>query len=104
MTCLAKRHGTLYAYRKHRCRCPEARAAKAAESRRRQWIPRKPDPIAVELACQGEPVHLTPAERRQAVQHLTQQGRSQRWIAEQLRIARRTVVRHRKPATSYEAA
>ncbi len=100
MTCTATRHGTtVHAYKKG-CRCPAAKAAKAAEDRR--WPSRRPplgghiDPVAVARACLGDrTIRLTPAERTAAVEHLTAKGRSRAWIAVQLGIAERTVARHR---------
>ncbi len=102
-TCPAKIHNTLWAYRKHRCRCPAARAAKAAEHQRRRHRTAPPprttptvDPVAVARACLGDrTIRLIPAEREQAIQALTAKGRSARWIAVQLGCATRTVVRHR---------
>lgn len=106
-TCTAGIHGTLYAYRAHRCRCPAARGAKAAEHQRalQRHGPRPQssqsaaadvDPVAVARACLGDrTIRLTPAERAAAVQRLTAKGRSRAWIAAQLGIHRRTVARHR---------
>ncbi len=102
MTCTATRHGTtVHYYKKWGCRCPAARAAKAAEAQR--WPRPKParqpepvDPVAVARACLGDrTIHLTPTERGAAIARLTAKGRSQAWIADQLGISRRTVVRHR---------
>lgn len=101
-TCTAQRHGgTVHFYKKHGCRCPAARAAKAAESQR--WPRPKPepqppivDPVAVARACLGDrTIRLTPGERATAIGRLTDRGRSQRWIADQLGIHTRTVARHR---------
>ncbi len=98
MTCTAPLHNTLHAYKKWRCRCPKARAAKAAADRR--WPSRPParhiDPVAVARACLGDrSIHLTPTERGAAIRRLTAKGRSQAWIADQLGISTRTVARHR---------
>lgn len=104
-TCTATRHGTTYhAYRQHGCRCPAAVDHMRAEWRRQKNPNRQPrwanghdiDTVAVHRATGGDRrIHLTAAERGAAIHHLTRQRRSQRWIAEQLGISRRTVVRHR---------
>lgn len=104
-TCTATRHGTTYhAYRQHRCRCPAAIADMRTEWRRqkdpnrqRRWTNGADvDNIAVARATHGDrSIRLTAAERAAAVHRLTNQRRSQRWIADQLGISTRTVVRHR---------
>ena len=105
-TCTATRHaGTAYAYR-HGCRCPAAKAAKAAEHRRWPRTTKTVDVVAVNRACLGDRhVRLSPAERAVAVHHLTAKGRSRRWIADQLGISPRTVARHRaNPRTATSAS
>ena len=42
------------------------------------------DPIAVDLACAGEPVHLTPAERQAVAARLTAAGLLPTQIARRL--------------------
>lgn len=102
MTCKATRHGdTIHYYKDHGCRCPGARAAKAAESRRWPRPPkdRSPDQAAIARACLGDrTIRLTAVERGEAIRRLTARGHSQAWIAEHLGISRRTVVRHRSVA------
>lgn len=111
--CQAALHGTKWAYERHRCRCPETVAMmrerqRQKESRRKQqrrpvshlsW-PRYitdpiPDPIAVELACQGDEIRVSVAERVEAVRRLTASGRSGNAIADVLHVDRRTVCRYR---------
>jgi predicted transcriptional regulator len=53
------------------------------------------DQVAVELACAGERVRLSVAERRAAVAHLHDAGYSDPAIAERLRLTARTVLRIR---------
>ena len=53
------------------------------------------DDVAVERAMSGQPVPLTPAERREAVARLTRRGLSARRIAELLHTTSRTIVRVR---------
>ncbi len=96
-TCTATRHGATGHYYKTGCPRPEARAAKAAE--RRRWPQpskaRGVDPVAIYRACLGDQtIHLGPAERQAAIIHLAAKGRPHQWIADQLGISRRTVVRH----------
>lgn len=98
-------HGdTKRAYRAG-CRCPEAVEAVRTNWRRRRargFLLRGPksrdpivDEIAVERACNGDPVTLTVAERAEAVRLMTAKGMTARQIAERLRMAERTVVRYR---------
>jgi hypothetical protein len=54
-----------------------------------------PDPIAVELACRGDEVGVSVAERAEAVRRLTASKRSGNTIAERLHVTRRTVCRYR---------
>jgi hypothetical protein len=54
------------------------------------------DQVAVDLACAGEGVRLSVAERRAAVTILNGRGHSDSVIAERLRIADRTVLRIRQ--------
>lgn len=117
MTCQARRHGTIYTYQRYGCRCPSA-----VEAMRRNWR-RQPSrsyqptgrssgwskgdhfsPIAVDLARVGVGgEELTTAERAAAIRLLTDHGRSQAWIAEQLGVSRRTVARHRRQSDSKAA-
>ena len=53
------------------------------------------DMVAVELACAGERVRLSVAERRAAVAHLHDGGYSDPAIAERLRVTTKTVLRIR---------
>lgn len=53
------------------------------------------DPVAVDLACAGERVRLSAAERRAAVTQLQKQGLADSAIAERLNLAARTVLRIR---------
>lgn len=53
------------------------------------------DEIAVERACNGDPVRLTVHERARVVGILTARGLSANAIAERLRLARRSVQRYR---------
>lgn len=53
------------------------------------------DDVAVERAMNGQPVRLTPTERREAVARLTRRGLSARRIAELLHTTSRTIVRVR---------
>lgn len=62
------------------------------------------DEIAVQRAMRGQPVRLTPAERREAVHRLTRAGLSAAQIAARLRVAQRSVVRHRAASTTTEVA
>ena len=106
--CRARKHGTLSAYNRHRCRCPDARAAANAHSRRMrakwQHTSLRPptvyeqhdvDDVAVTRACGGEVVPLTVQERTMAVRELAQAGLSTAQIAQRLHVTRRTVGRHR---------
>ncbi len=54
------------------------------------------DPVAVDLACAGESVRLSVAERRAAVAQMSAAGFADGVIAERLRLIIRTVVRIRK--------
>lgn len=54
------------------------------------------DEVAIELACSGEGVRLSAAERRSAVTILNGRGLSDRAIAERLRVTDRTVLRIRQ--------
>lgn len=104
MTCTARRHGTVYAYRLG-CRCAEAVERNRAKNRRQHppgiliQAPRDRsqyvDEIAVERACLGERVGLTVRERAVAVARLTREGLSARAISARLGMAARTVVRYR---------
>lgn len=113
-TCQAAWHGTVSAYRRARCRCPEVvatiqqyRAVENARNRARrrgQYVPRPQsrdphvDEIAVERAMAGDEVALTIRERAVAVQRLSQLGLSSRQIADRLRLSDRTVQRYRARA------
>jgi hypothetical protein len=52
------------------------------------------DPVAVERACNGEPVPLTRAERITAILGLHERGVSHREIARRLHLPDRSVLRH----------
>jgi transcriptional regulator with XRE-family HTH domain/transposase-like protein len=54
-----------------------------------------PDPVAVQRACDGDKVTLTPAERDQVVAQLGDAGRSANAIADQLGLSHRHVQRIR---------
>lgn len=56
---------------------------------------RELDEVAVERLLAGDLVTSTKAERMEAVRALTARGRSASWIAQQLRIAERSVTRLR---------
>jgi DNA-binding NarL/FixJ family response regulator len=56
--------------------------------------------MAVERLVIGQPVHATPAERRQAVAYLTRRKLSNRAIAERIGCSKRTVERHRAKLAS----
>jgi DNA-binding NarL/FixJ family response regulator len=109
-TCIAIQHGTYNAYRRHRCRCPDAVTAARARWRarppRRRPPPPEPyiDPIAVERACAGDPVRLTTDERRTAIAHMHQRGVQVRTIARRLQISERTVHRHLAAGIRTQAA
>lgn len=98
--CTGTRHGTVNAYRRHSCRCPDTidltRAYWRNRTRRRAQT-RTPyvDPIAVERACAGDRVRLTRAERRTAVATLHGRGLTARTISTRLGITPRSVQRHR---------
>jgi len=100
--CPATLHGTIWAYRKHGCRCPDAVTAMRnmwADRRNRNRVPPRSlqvDDIAVERACFGDPVSLTYAERAEAVRKLTRQGQSAQAISARIRLSRRTVQRYRQ--------
>ena len=64
------------------------------------WV----DDVAIQRAINGQRTRLTPAETRQAVHTLTNQGKSIRWIATQLGITTRTVQRHRAALNIQENA
>jgi len=51
------------------------------------------DEIAVERACKGEPIHLTRAERRAAMDKLVRRGMPARQIAAMFGVSDRTVRR-----------
>ena len=75
---------------------PKARPSTGAYADRK----RAPvDEVAVQRALHGDPVHLRPAERAEAVRRLTAAGHSAADIAERLRTTTRTVVRHRTTPT-----
>lgn len=57
------------------------------------------DEIAVQRAVHGDPVHLRPAERAEAVRRLTAAGHSAADIAARLHTTTRTVVRNRTTPT-----
>jgi DNA-binding NarL/FixJ family response regulator len=103
--CPAKTHGTVRAYSRHGCRCPDARAANTAACHRYQANVRlidgvivnhrcPVDPIAIELACSGQPRPLGVNDRQAAIRTLRQRGHSARNIARTLGISMRTVQRH----------
>lgn len=58
------------------------------------------DEVAVELACGGVPVVLTPVERAVVVGVLTARGESAEQIAERLRVSTQSVLRARTAARS----
>jgi DNA-binding NarL/FixJ family response regulator len=116
VTCPALLHGSIYAYVRYGCRCPDAvdtiRAAWRQNSRRhapgkgRQGRRRKGfDPVAVERACGGDrQLPLSTAELTAAVAKLTRLGNSAEQIAVRLGVTSRTVQRHRGRVHSvYEA-
>lgn len=102
--CTAVRHCTLTAYRRWRCRCPEAVSAARATFVSRRVHGRgghsrirrtEVDPIAVERAIGGDPVRLSCPERSEAIARLTAAGLSANQIAERLGVASRSVTRYR---------
>ena len=92
--CGAAAHDTVWAYNRHRCRCPEAVAAKdrhrSPRSRRQHTV----DPGRVQAAVRGERVRLTIHERRAAIAALADQPTMH--VARTLQLARSTVYLHRK--------
>ena len=102
--CAAPEHGTVFAYLRRRCRCPEARVAMrpiwASYRRRRAKSPKHwhnhqdVDEAAVYRAVRGERMPLGAAERRLAVAALDGQL-SAAEIAARIGCSARTVVRHR---------
>ena len=107
MACTATKHGSVTAYREYRCRCPEVYDVMRPRWRRhhktrsaRRYADRAAngpviDEIAVERACDGDPVHLTPAERAKAVALLDAKHVPTPEIARRLRVTQRTVQRRR---------
>ena len=114
--CTAGQHGTEWAVRKYRCRCPEAVAARRDRDQRRRRIRRQsdprgryanryghqgrtsppPDPVAVERAAAGDrPVVLSKAERDAAIDLLDRLGLPAREVAARLGMTIRTVQRRR---------
>jgi DNA-binding NarL/FixJ family response regulator len=103
--CPGRCHGTVNAYKRGRCRCPDARAlVRAYERRYRSWPKgdlarsRKHhdvDEQVVYLAARGEPLPLGTTERRIAVAALTAAGKSTFQIALTLGCTARTVCRAR---------
>lgn len=98
MSCEATKHGTTYAYKVYRCRCPEVvEYMRSRYAARREGVePRLPDEAAIERALRGDRVRLTPAERRIVVGKLTARGMPAGEIARHVGATRRTVTRHRK--------
>ncbi len=106
--CPAPSHGTQYAYKIHRCRCPESLAAmrkywRSVSARRPRGsgrhAPRVRDPevdeVAVERAMHGDRVQLTVRERGLVVERLTAAGMSAVQIGLRLGMTSRAVVRYR---------
>lgn len=95
--CEAKKHGTTYAYKVYRCRCPEiVQYMRDLNTLRREMAPpRVPDEMAIARALDGYRVRLTWKERRIVVAEMTRRGMTARAIAEQLGVTARTVARHR---------
>lgn len=61
------------------------------------------DEVAVQRAMRGDPVHLRPVERAEAIRRLTGQGLSASEIAERLNTTPRSVTRHRSADTRRSA-
>lgn len=105
--CAARLHGSVHAYQKYGCRCPEgieaARAAwRRSASRRRCELRARAigctdyDEIAVVRAVAGDmSIKLTVPELAEAIARLDRRGMSARAVAWQLGVTPRTVVRHR---------
>ncbi len=113
--CTATVHNpTPWTYKHYRCRCPETVAAMRRAWHRTQVrgqshrLNRSRDPhideIAVERVMRGDWVPLTPAERREVALRLTAQGWPAGRIAQQLRVAQRSVVRYRMSTVCPPAA
>jgi hypothetical protein len=106
-TCTASWHGTAHAYRKRRCRCPQAiaafrkegrhKAARRCRSQRRTSLHRTGyDEIAVVRAVAGDmSVRLTTPELNEAIDRLDRHGRTAEQVARLLGITSRTVTRRR---------
>ena len=110
-SCMAKRHGTVTAYRQAGCRCPEVvekikryrriESARVKAQRQGLYRPKRQsrdlhvDEIAVERATHGDKVELTIRERALAVRKLTKRGMWASQIAVLLGISVRTVTRYR---------
>lgn len=112
MSCQAPHHGTKYAYKRYKCRCPGAvaaiRADRATTRARRPhgattWRGhRDVDAAAVYLAIRGEPLasggrpRLGITERRIAIQELTRKGYSIVQICDRLGVSHHTVSNARR--------
>lgn len=111
MNCPAPMHDTLWAYTKHRCRCP---AAVEANTRRHREVNAKRTPIIgtrqpgrgrvanprldmsrVREAVAGQQVELTSRELAAALDLYDRDGRSAAEVARRLGCTTRTVTRHR---------
>lgn len=93
------KHGaTSTCYRNHGCRCAACKATNAEVWRAwragESWPPR--DPYAVDLAIDGERVHLSVEQRAEAVQRLWGRHWSDSAIADRLGVHPRTVLRIRQ--------
>lgn len=115
--CPARLHGTRWAYDRHGCRCPDAKATKRrpqVHGTGRHPVGRRnavadPENVAAALyrIHQGDPAPILNAPECRAVVHaLTRMGWSARDIAVTLGLAQRSVVRHRAAAraTAKQAA
>jgi hypothetical protein len=110
--CAAHFHNTIWAYRRHHCRCPAAVAIERAYGRlRASRRPRAQRPnsggrpkaseidydwVKVERAIAGDrSFRLTVPELADAIARLDRFGRTAEQIAVRLGVAERTVQRHR---------
>lgn len=113
-------HGTRNAYRRNKCRCPEAvfatrvaninkyrnaRIKAGKPYRPRSWTPdREIDELAVQDAVNGHrTTGLSKRERRLVVAALTARGMSAQQISEYMDMSVRTVVRHRRDAREMQS-
>jgi hypothetical protein len=104
--CPARLHGTRHARYRLGCTCPDAAEDMRTygRERMRRWRAGLPplndsavvDGLAVDLACRGESVRLTRAEKALAVARLTEGRLSAAAIAARLHVSARTVQRYRR--------